>query len=113
MFFKDFPLEELTETGKKLGEMKVVGLDKFISAGFGNKPRSGDKRKNTPKKAPKEPEKKKAKEEEKENAAPAEETAAAEEAVEIQQTDEAAAEEAVTVEMADEPTEETPAEGTD
>lgn len=26
--------------------MKVVGLDKFISAGFGNKIRTGDKRKN-------------------------------------------------------------------
>lgn len=54
----DFPLDELREKGKNLGEMKVVGLDKFISAGFGNKPRTGDKRKNNNAKKPV-PEKKK------------------------------------------------------
>lgn len=43
---KDFNLEDLKTKGEGLGELKVVGLEKFIAAGFGNKPKAGDKRKN-------------------------------------------------------------------
>ena len=65
-----------------MGNLKVVGMDKFIKAGFGNAPRHnvGGKRPNTPKKTPVPEKKQKTLEEPK-----------PEEAVEIAQADEAEA----------------------
>lgn len=89
---EDFPLEELTTKGKNLGEMKVVGLDKFISAGFGNKIRTGDKRKNyTKNNKGGAPDKKKPKETVAESKSETVVEGGTEDAVEIQQTDNSAA----------------------
>lgn len=75
----DYPEDDLKAKAASLGHLRVVGMDKFIKAGFGNAPRvNHGKRPNTPKKAPVPEKKAKTLEEPK-----------PEEAVEISQTDEA------------------------
>jgi len=88
--------EDLKSKAEAMGNLRVVGMDKFIKAGFGNAPRQnvGGKRPNTPKKTPVPEKKQKTLEEPK-----------PEEAVEIAQADEAEAageeEEATTIEQTD------------
>lgn len=118
---KEFNLEELKTKGEELGELKVVGLEKFIAAGFGNKPKAGDKRKNFTKnnvnkgskKAKEEEKKEEEKTEEKkaeEPAAEATEEPAAEAAEEGGPADEGTEEAAAEPAPAEEPAAETPAE---
>lgn len=115
----DYPEDDLKSKAASLGHLKVVGLDKFIKAGFGNAPRvNHGKRPNTPKKTPVPEKKAKTLEEPKpeeaveisqtdeaEEAAPAEE-----EATTIEQTDDAEAEAVEAEAPADEPAAEEPAE---